>query len=402
MEPTQNSDKSGQSDVVDEKGKVNYDELIMETFEELDLKDELLRGIYAYGYEKPSVIQQKAILPLIDGNDVIGQAQSGTGKTATFSIGILQRIDHTNDHIQALILSHTRELALQIHKVISNLANYLKLNINLSVGGSSSRDNIDALLNNPHIVIGTPGRVLDMINKKALNTKYLKILIIDEADEMLSKIFSNQIYDIFRYLPNNIQVGLFSATMSDEFFKLSKCFMRNPVKILVKTDELTLEGIKQYYVNVERNEYKYVTLCDFYDVCNLSQTIIYCNSRKMVEDLYNRLMDDNFPVSQIHGDLTQEERNTIMNNFRKGESRILISTDLLSRGIDIQQISLVINYDLPNNIENYIHRIGRSGRYGRKGTSINLITKFDFNKMKDIEHYYTTVIEELPADFINV
>ena len=378
----------------------DYNNITTESFEDIGLKNALLRGIYSYGFEKPSVIQQKAIKPLIDGHDVIGQAQSGTGKTATYSIGVLQNIDHTKDNIQAIILAHTRELALQIQNVITNLSLYLNINLNLSVGGTSSRENIDSLLNNPHIIIGTPGRVLDMINKKALNTKYLKMLIIDEADEMLSKIFSNQIYDIFRFLPNNIQVGLFSATMTPEFFKLAKCFMRNPVKILIKNEELTLEGIKQFYVNIERNEYKYSTLCDFYNVCNLAQTIIYCNSKKMVDDLYNRLIDDSFSVEQIHGDMSQEQRNSIMENFRSGNSRILITTDLLSRGIDIQQISLVINYDIPNNIESYIHRIGRSGRYGRKGTAINFITNYDVNKIKEIEQYYSTVVEELPADFI--
>ena len=378
----------------------DYNNITTESFEDIGLKNALLRGIYAYGFEKPSVIQQKAIKPLIDGHDVIGQAQSGTGKTATYSIGVLQNIDHTKDNIQAIILAHTRELALQIQNVITNLSLYLNINLNLSVGGTSSRENIDSLLNNPHIIIGTPGRVLDMINKKALNTKFLKLLIIDEADEMLSKIFSNQIYDIFRFLPNNIQVGLFSATMTPEFFKLAKCFMRNPVKILIKNEELTLEGIKQFYVNIERNEYKYSTLCDFYNVCNLAQTIIYCNSKKMVDDLYNRLIDDSFSVEQIHGDMSQEQRNNIMENFRSGNSRILIATDLLSRGIDIQQISLVINYDIPNNIESYIHRIGRSGRFGRKGTAINFITNYDVNKMKEIEQYYSTVVEELPADFV--
>jgi translation initiation factor 4A len=312
---------------------------------------------------------------------------------------LLERIDETKHVTQAVVLAHTRELALQIEGVIKKLSAYMDIDVNLSVGGTTVRDNIDALLKNPHIVIGTPGRVLDMINKKALDTRDLKILVLDEADEMLSKIFSNQIYDIFRFLPNNIQVGLFSATMTPDFFRLSKCFMRNPVKILVKNEDLTLEGIKQFYINLEHNEYKYETLCDLYDMCTVSQTIIYCNSRTMVEELYRRLCEDDFSCVCIHGDLTQDERNKIMEEFRNGTSRILISTDLLSRGIDVQQVSLVINYDIPNNIESYIHRIGRSGRYGRKGTSINFLTRYDIKKMKDIEEYYHTLIEELPSDF---
>tara|TARA_B110000027_G_scaffold112721_1_gene121473 strand:- start:300 stop:1493 length:1194 start_codon:yes stop_codon:yes gene_type:complete len=384
---------------IENSNSIDYNTIITESFDDLDIKDNLLRGIYGNGYETPSAIQQKAIKPIIDGCDIIAQAQSGTGKTATFSIGLLHKIDETKKETQAIILAHTRELALQIESVIKKLSEYMNVSINLSVGGTTVRNNIDELLKNPQIVIGTPGRVLDMINKKALDTRDLKIMILDEADEMLSKIFSNQIYDIFRFLPNNIQVGLFSATMTPDFFRISKCFMRNPVKILVKDEDLTLEGIKQFYINLEHNEYKYETLCDLYDLCSVSQTIIYCNSRTMVEELYRRLCEDNFSCVCMHGELSQEERNKIMSEFRNGTSRILISTDLLSRGIDIQQVSLVINYDIPNNIESYIHRIGRSGRYGRKGTSINFLTRYDIKKMKDIEEYYHTIIEELPENF---
>ena len=200
---------------------------------------------------------------------------------------------------------------------------------------------------NPHIVIGTPGRVLDMINKKVLSTKFLKIMVIDEADEMLSKIFMNQIYEIFRFLPGNIQVALFSATMPAEFFDLTTRFMRDPIKILVKTDQLTLEGIKQYYINVERNEFKFDTICDLYSRFSVAQSIIYCNSKKIVDDLDRKLNENGYAVSKIHGKMPQEERNEIMTRFRKGESRILVSTDLLSRGIDVQQVSVVINYDIP-------------------------------------------------------
>ena len=272
---------------------VDYNDIITESFDDLNIKSNLLRGIYGNGYENPSAIQKKAIKPLIDGRDLIAQAQSGTGKTATFSIGLLERIDETRHETQAVVLAHTRELALQIEGVIKNISKYMNIEVNLSVGGTAVRDNIDGLLKNPHIVIGTPGRVLDMINKKALDTRSLRLMVLDEADEMLSKIFSNQIYDIFRFLPNNIQVGLFSATMTPEFFRLSDCFMRDPVRILVKNEELTLEGIKQFYINMEHNEYKYDTLCDLYDMCSISQTIIYCNSRNMVEDLYRRLCNDN-------------------------------------------------------------------------------------------------------------
>ena len=378
---------------------VNYDDIITENFEDLNLKDKLLRGIYAIGFEKPSLIQKKAILPALDKRDIIAQAQSGTGKTATFSISLLNNIDETKKETQGIILAHTRELALQILTVIRGIGQYLNLTYNLSVGGTLVKDNIDELLKNPQIVIGTPGRVLDMINKKALNTLTLKMLVLDEADEMLSKIFSNQIYDIFRFLPNNIQVGLYSATMTPEFFKLTNCFMRDPVKILVKNEELTLEGIKQFYINLEKNDNKFDTLCDIYEACTISQTIIYCNSKKSVDELNTKLLNANFSVECMHGDMTQSERNVIVKNFRNGDSRVLISTDLLSRGIDIQQVSLVINYDIPNNIESYIHRIGRSGRFGRKGTAINFVTYYDTRKLEELEQFYSTQIEPLPMNF---
>ena len=379
--------------------RIDYDNTLASNFEDLDLKETLLRGIYVSGYEKPSIIQQKAILPVLHTHDVIAQAQSGTGKTATFSIGLLNRIDESKQQTQGLVLAHTRELALQIYNVMMTLSQYMNVTYNLSVGGTLIKDNIDELLKNPQIVIGTPGRVLDMINKKALNSRTLKILVIDEADEMLSKIFSNQIYDIFRFLPNDIQVGLFSATMTPEFFKLTKCFMRDPVKILVKNEELTLEGIRQFYINLDKSEYKYDTLCDIYAACTISQTIIYCNARRTVDQLTRQLTENNFSVECIHGEMTQDERNKIMKEFRDGSCRVLISTDLLSRGIDVQQVSLVINYDLPNNIESYIHRIGRSGRFGRKGTAINFLTSYDLKKMEEIESFYSTQVEELPANF---
>jgi len=380
----------------------NEDELKNESvasFDDLSLKEKLLRGIYGYGYEKPSVIQQRGIIPVLSGKDLIAQAQSGTGKTATFSIGALQLIDESLNQTQVVILAHTRELAIQIETVVKGLGTFMDISVVLSVGGTNLKDNIDDLNNNPHIVIGTPGRVLDMINKKALSTRNLKLFVIDEADEMLSKIFLNQIYDIFRFLPSTIQVALFSATMNDDFFKLTKCFMRNPVKVLVKNDELTLDGIRQFFVNVERNEFKFETLCDLYASFSVSQSIIYCNSRKIVDELSRKLEAEGFSIECIHGDIDQQTRNKIMSEFRSGQCRVLISTDLLARGIDVQQVSVVINYDIPNNIESYIHRIGRSGRYGRKGTAINFATYYDIKRLHEIEKFYSTQIEELPTNF---
>ena len=369
---------------------------IYDSFEDMGLTDEVLRGIYAYGFEKPSEIQKRGIVKMMEGKDIIAQAQSGTGKTATFTIGMLESLDLSSNTNQVLIMSHTRELSQQIHNVINQISKYIKVNVNLSVGGISVTDNISSLRKRPHVIIGTPGRVLDMINKKYINVNTLKMLILDEADEMLSHIFINQIYDIFQNLPPKIQVCLFSATMNKSFFSITQKFMRDPVKILVKTEELTLEGIKQFYIDLEKNEFKYDTLCDIYSTISISQSIIYCNSIKIVDIISNKLNNDNFSVACIHGNMNQEERNKVIKEFRDGKSRVLISTDLLSRGIDIQQISIVINYDVPKNVDNYIHRIGRSGRYGRKGVAINFVTNNDREQLSSIEKYYNTDIPELP------
>jgi translation initiation factor 4A len=368
------------------------------SFEDMGLRDKLLRGIYAYGFEYPSSIQQKGIMPIIENNDVIEQAQSGMGKTATFCIGSLQLVDDRVNKTQAIILAHTRELAFQIDAVIRSIGRYTKTRYCLSVKGVPISDNIAMLKKNPTIVIGTPGRIYDMICKKALRTNGLRILVIDEADEMLSKGFQEQIYNIFQTLPKEIQVALFSATMPPDFFDLAENFMRNPVKILVKKEQLTLEGIKQYYINVEKNEHKFDVLRDLYNFLTINQSIVYCNSRRMVEDLYYKLTEENFPVSFIHGDMTPAEREQAMFNFRNAKTRVLISTDLLSRGIDIQQVSIVINYDIPNNVDSYLHRIGRSGRYGRKGISINFATYYDKKKIRDIEEHYCIEIDEMPDD----
>jgi translation initiation factor 4A len=368
------------------------------SFEEMALRENILRGIYSYGFETPSSIQQKGIMPIINKNDVIEQAQSGMGKTATFCIGALQLVDDKINKTQVIILAHTRELAFQIDTVIRSIGKYTGANYCLSVKGIPISDNISLLKKNPTIVIGTPGRIYDMICKKALRTNGLRMLVIDEADEMLSKGFQEQIYDIFQTLPTTIQVALFSATMPEEFFELAENFMRNPIKILVKKEQLTLEGIKQYYINVDKNEYKFEVLRDLYNFLTINQSIVYCNSRRMVEDLYYRLTEENFAVSYIHGDMSPVEREQAMLNFRDAKTRVLISTDLLSRGIDIQQVSIVINYDIPNNVDNYLHRIGRSGRYGRKGISINFATYYDKKKLKDIEDHYSIEIEEMPED----
>ena len=333
-----------------QKQEVINDEVISySSFDEMGLKESVLRGIFSYGFERPSAIQQMAIVPMVSGRDIIAQAQSGTGKTGTFSISILQRINIDKTDCQALILSPTRELAQQIIKVITALSTFMKLKIHACVGGKKIRDDIEALKNGCHIVIGTPGRVQDMIHRTALNVRNLDMMVLDEADEMLSRGFKEQIHHIFCYLPSTIQTCLFSATMPLDILEITTRFMKSPTRILVKRDELTLEGIKQFYIAVDRDEWKLDTLCDLYETLSINQSIIYCNSRKRVDWLSDQMTHRDFSVSCIHSDLEQNERDKIMENFRSGSTRVLLSTDLLARGIDVQQVSLVINYDLPPN-----------------------------------------------------
>jgi translation initiation factor 4A len=368
------------------------------SFDEMNLKESLLRGIYSYGFESPSAIQQMAIVPVISGRDIIAQAQSGTGKTGTFSISLLQKINPDKQECQALVLSPTRELAQQILKVITSLSSFMNFKIHACVGGTRVRDDIEALKKGCQILIGTPGRVQDMIHRNCLDVRSLDMMILDEADEMLSRGFKEQIHHIFCYLPSTVQTCLFSATMPLEILELTTRFMKSPLRILVKRDELTLEGIKQFFIAIDRDEWKLDTLCDLYETLSINQSIIYCNSRKRVDWLSEQMTSRDFSVSCIHSDLDQNERDKIMKEFRSGSTRVLLSTDLLARGIDVQQVSLVINYDLPPNRENYIHRIGRVGRFARKGVAINFITQNDIKYLKDIEEFYHTQITEMPAN----
>lgn len=370
-------------------------------WDELDLDPNLLRGIFAYGFEKPSPIQRKAIQPIIEGRDVIAQAQSGTGKTATFSIGALQRIDLAEAQTQVLILSPTRELASQTAKVITSLAAFLPgFRIQTSFGGASMDDRGSSFSNRqaPHVVCGCPGRVYDMMRREKLSTHHIKLVILDEADEMLSVGFKEQVYNIFQYLNNDIQVCLVSATVPDSIQGIVNKIMRNPVRISVKREQLTLEGIQQYFVAVDDDQQKYSALKDLYSFLNMSQTIIYCNSIKRVQDLHEAMLGDGFPVCCIHSNMDKSERDKAFDDFRSGASRVLISSNVTARGIDIQQVSVVINFDLSKCVNTYLHRIGRSGRWGRKGVGINFITRRDVPLLNRIEEHYSTQIQELPAD----
>jgi translation initiation factor 4A len=370
-------------------------------WEDLNAKTELLRGIYANGFEKPSPIQRKAILPLFSKRDVIAQAQSGTGKTACFSISALELIDTSKKVPQAMILSPTRELSIQTKKVIDSIGSlFPDLCTQLLIGGTSTDDNIQLLRDKtPQVVIGCPGRIHDMLKRKRLAATHFRLLIIDEADELLSSGFKDQVYNIFQYMPTTIQVALFSATMPTELNTLTDKFMRNPVKILVKNEQLTLEGIRQFYVALDNDEVKYDTLKDIYSSLTVSQSIIYCNSVKRVNDLYVAMNSDNYPVCQIHSGMEKEERLRNYEEFKNGKHRVLISSNVTARGIDVQQVSTVINFDLPNCVHTYLHRIGRSGRWGRKGVGINFVTSRDMRQLKTIEQHYQTTINELTENW---
>mgnify|MGYP001187203758 CR=1 FL=1 len=374
------------------------------------LKTSVLRGIYAHGFDKPSPIQRKGIVPLVTEitinekekrrPDIIAQAQSGTGKTGCFSVGVLNIVDSSINKTQAVILAPTHELASQIHSVISSIGQFCNNTIQLLVGGTPvDKDKQKLDTNTPQIVVGTPGRIHDMMRRKYLKTDDISIVVLDEADEMLSCGFKEQMYNIFQFMRNDVQIALFSATMPQELEDLTKAFMENPVKILVKAEMLTLQGISQWYIKVENDEQKYLTLKDIYSGVAVSQTIIYCNSTRRVDDLHEAMSLDNFPVTKIHGKMDEMERRANDNAFRKGDARVLITSDLYARGMDIQQVSIVINFDLPKSKHTYLHRIGRSGRWGRKGFAINFMTRHDTAKKAEFEEYYNTHIIEMPSDW---
>jgi translation initiation factor 4A len=378
-----------------------------DNFDDMELKLPLLRGIYAKGFETPSAVQARCILPTISGRDIIVQENSGCGKTACFSIATLQRLEDDKQECQAIILSPTRELAIQTHKVISEISQYMNVNCTLCIGRTDMKDCIREA-KTTQIVIGTPGRITDMISSGNLDVSNLKMFVLDEADDLLSlgtnkgQGFLDQTRDLFQLLPATSQIALFSATMPPSILELTQNFMNDPLEFLKPKSHLTLEGIKQYYINVEKENFKFDTLIDLYSSIAISQAIIYVNTKKKIMWLKEELEKNDYAIACIHGDMDQQERNEIMYNFRNGNYRILITTNLLSRGIDIQQISLVINYDLPNDKESYIHRIGRSGRFGRKGVAVNFVTNRDVRTLRDLENFYHTQIEELPANLESI
>lgn len=380
------------------KVETNYDK-IYTNFDDMKLNDNLKKGIYAYGWENPSKIQEIGIMPVINGKDCIIQAQSGTGKTGTFSIACLNMVDKSIDSCQILCISPTREIAEQSLRVMEQLNKYMGIKLCGVIGGKRLENN---KVRDSQIIIGTPGRIYDLLKKNVIDNSKLKLFVVDEADIMFQKGFREQISFIMQYTSNICQYAIYSATMPQEIIELTNEFMKNPVKILVKKEQLTLEGIKQFYIGLSSEEEKYLTLKDLYGQINVAQSIIYCSYRRKVEWLKDTLTQEDFTVSYIHGEMSQDIRDSVMTQFREGNTRILITTDLLARGIDVPQVSLVINYDLPTDKESYIHRIGRSGRYGKKGNAINFVLSKDSFYIKELEQFYNTSIEEMPANIAEI
>lgn len=384
---------------------VENDEIkVISNWDDFDLDDDILRGIYSYGFEKPSQIQQTAILPILEKKDVIAQAPSGTGKTGAFTISSLQRLDLSSDTTQVLILAPTHELVKQIYNVICSIGDVMKgLRVKLLVGGTSVSEDSHELRNNvPHVIVGSVGRVSDMIRRRNIQTKNIKLFVLDEADEMLSGGFINNIRDMFITFGEDIQTAIFSATLPKEIIELTERFMKTPTRITMEAEKLNLEGIQQFFVALSNDHDKYATLMDLFSKLTINQTIVYANSVNRVIDLYDAMKKDGCAVCCIHSNMTTQERQQSLQAFRAGEYRVLISSNVTARGIDVQQVSFVINFDIPRCVHNYLHRIGRSGRWGRKGMAINLITREDVSIMKNIERHYKSTINELPATFENI
>ena len=376
------------------------DELRMyESFDDMGLSDELTRGVYSYGFENPSKIQKLAIVPMSKHTDILAQSQSGTGKTGAFTVGSLSIVDTSIKAPQVLVICPTRELAQQTERVAKALGNFMGLKVLSATVGNQLRNDISALKAGAQFVVGTPGRIFDLIRRGDLTVDHIKYVILDEADQMLEDLFAEQIKAILdNKFPSSTHLALFSATMPQNVLEIAETYLSNPVRILLPPDEVTLDGIKQYYVGCDREDWKLPILLDLYQQITVNQALIYVNKRQKAEWLAKQLSAQGFTLEYIHGEMDVGERKKRMEDFRSGQVRVLISTDLLARGIDVQQVSLVVNYELPMQRENYVHRIGRSGRYGKKGVAINLVYGDEINTLKEIEKHYSTVVLELPED----
>jgi superfamily II DNA/RNA helicase len=360
-------------------------------FDNLVNNPDILKGLYLNGFNAPSAIQVKGIDAISTGKDCIIQSQSGTGKTATFLIGILNNIHNSNK--KALILTPTRELANQVYTVASLLTSHSSVSLSLCVGGTEIK------YYNTDIVIGTIGRVLHMISAKRLNLENITNFVIDEADHMTNEKDSVELNSLIQLIPQSAQKVLISATLTHTVFKVTDRIMKNPIKILLKNSDVAVDLISQFYIDVEVEENKFDVFIDIYNLISTTQAIIFCNTIRKVQWLEEQLKAQNFSITTIHGKMTQQERNSIVQEFRDGKTRLLLTTDLLARGIDVPQVNLVICFDMPPDKETYIHRIGRCGRFNKKGVSISFIKLSDQSDMKLLnmmKNTYKINIKEMP------
>lgn len=380
---------------------------VYDNFDDMNLiPEQLLRGIYSYGFEKPSEIQKRGIMPIAEGRDVLGQAQSGTGKTGTFVIGACCKIDPAIKEPQVLVLVPTHELAEQVHTVAMGIGNYMGIKSHYAIGGNPARSvqyDIQAIRSGVNFLVGTPGRIYDLCTRGIVRREFIKNIIVDEADQMLANKFQDQIMELLRLgFPDITRMCLFSATWDPEIVKFADSILHNPARILIAQNQVPLEGIKQYYVQLDQDEWKFDTLCDIYAQLKINQAMIFCNKQSRADWLASKMTDAKFTLECLHGGMSAEERKKKMDDFRAGSSRVMITTDLTARGIDVQQVETVINFELPIDKANYIHRIGRAGRFGRKGVTINLVGPMEARQKAEIENHWHTTWDELPQDLSKI
>jgi ATP-dependent RNA helicase DDX6/DHH1 len=373
------------SDVTDTKGN---------EFEDFCLKRELLMGIFEKGWEKPSPIQEASIPIALSGRDILARAKNGTGKTGAYSIPILEQIDVSKDIIQGMIIVPTRELALQTSQIAIELSKHLGIKVMVTTGGTNLKDDIMRIYEKVHLVVATPGRILDLMEKQVANVEKCKILVLDEADKLLSQDFKGMLDRVISHLPMNRQILLYSATFPLTVEHFMKKYLRDPYEINLM-DELTLKGITQYYAFVQERQ-KVHCLNTLFSKLQINQSIIFCNSTQRVELLAKKITELGYSCYYIHAKMAQAHRNRVFHDFRAGLCRNLVCSDLFTRGIDIQAVNVVINFDFPKMAETYLHRIGRSGRFGHLGVAINLITYDDRFALHRIEQELGTEIRPIP------
>jgi len=363
-------------------------------FKDLPLSREVMKSIEELGFTDLFPIQAEAILPLLEGKDVIGQAKTGTGKTAAFGIPMIERLNSKNTFVQGLVLVPTRELAIQVADHIGRFSKYAGFRVLPIYGGASIHEQIHALQRGVHIVVGTPGRVIDHLKRGTLSLAFVKVVTLDEADRMLDMGFIDDIRYILARVPTNRQTSLFSATIDQTVMSVCNRYLRNPEKILVSKDEIALTQMKQYYVLVNHYD-KYETLCNILDKNHIGRAIIFCRTRTEVSRLADKLRYQGYDAKALHAGFSQPQRDYVINSFRSGKLKLLVATDVAARGLDIEGVTHIINYDIPMEALVYFHRIGRTARKGLEGTAISLVGYGEITDFNNIKALTKTTIEEM-------